>query len=267
MVLTNVRIRIKQIKEGGYNSMKNQFSKMPAQALYGELRAIVEGFPDFTYGSPVTDDRLRWMGRAQALVGQALGASAETEFMFAQQYINTMSQHEKGVEGVKTLVFKALATVEFELPPGERGTFIPAGNVFDAMARVASLFSGAASDVLIIDPYLDEKFMTEFALLANEGISMRLLRDAHQLKPSLLPLKRTWTAQHGARRPLEIRIALARTLHDRLIIVDNKSVWNVGQSFNNLAGRAPTSFVQTDPETADLKIIAYEAIWKSASPL
>jgi hypothetical protein len=247
--------------------MRNPFAKMPALALYGELRALSETFPDLNYQASATDDRHRWMGRARALVCEAIGPAAELEFKSAQDKLDTTTGHENGVEGIKTLVFNALATVELELPAGQRGAFIPAGNVFDAMAAVAKIFSGATTDLLIVDPYLDEKFLTDFAQLVSEPIPLRLLRDTHQLKASLAPMAGTWTKQHGVRRPLEIRLADARTLHDRLIIVDKKAVWNVGQSFNNLAGRAPTSFTKTDPDTSELKINAYEAIWASAKPL
>jgi hypothetical protein len=251
----------------GGHAMRNTLSKMPTLALYGELRALAESFPDLTYQTPVTDDRHRWMGRATALIGEALGLAAENEFKLAQGKLDSMNGHERGVEEIKTLVFKAIATIEFELPVGQRGAFIPAGNVFDAMAAVGRIFSEATIDLLIVDPYLDEKFLIDFAQLANEGTPLRLLRDAHQMKASLAPMARTWVTQHGRHRPIEIRLAAPRTLHDRLIVVDEKHVWNVGQSFNNLAGRAPTSFIKTDPGTSDLKIRAYETIWAGATPL
>jgi hypothetical protein len=247
--------------------MRNPFAKMPVQALYGELRALSESFPDLKYGTPVTDDRHRWMGRARALICEAIGPAAEMEFMAAHDRLDTTTGHEGGVEGIKTLVFNALATIELELPAGQRGAFIPAGNVFDSMAVVAKIFDEAKADLLIVDPYLDEKFLGNFAQLTKEHIMLRLLRDSHQLKLSLAPMVGAWTKQYGAGRPLEVRLAEARTLHDRLIIVDKREVWNVGQSFNNLAGRAPTSFTKTDPDTSDLKIKAYEAAWDSAKPL
>jgi hypothetical protein len=43
-------------------------------------------------------------------------------------------------------------------------------------------------------------------------------------------------------------------------------VWTIGQSFNALAVRAPTSFVRSDPETAALKVRAYgEDIWNNGN--
>jgi hypothetical protein len=158
-----------------------------------------------------------------------------------------------------------LATVEVELPTSFSGAFIPAGNVFDAMVAVDRVFKSAKTELLIVDPYLDEKILTEFALLAPTGVRLRLLCDAAGYKPSLEPASKKWTQQNGATRPLEVKAAPARTLHDRLVAVDRTSVWMIGQSFNALATRAPTSFGKSDPETAALKISAYEDVWNKAS--
>jgi hypothetical protein len=56
-------------------------------------------------------------------------------------------------------------------------------------------------------------------------------------------------------------------LHDRLVVVDGTSVWTVGQSFNKLAVRAPTSFVKIGADTAELKIRAHRDIWNNANIL
>jgi hypothetical protein len=61
-------------------------------------------------------------------------------------------------------------------------------------------------------------------------------------------------------------LAPAKTLHDRLIIVDNADVWLVGQSFNRLAERAPTTLARMNPEAGALKM-AYLEIWRKATVL
>jgi hypothetical protein len=76
------------------------------------------------------------------------------------------------------------------------------------------------------------------------------------LKPSLC-----------ATRPLEIRLAPARSLHDRLIIVDGAQAWTLTQSLKDFAARSPATIVKVDGETAGLKICAYDAIWRGAAPL
>jgi hypothetical protein len=50
-------------------------------------------------------------------------------------------------------------------------------------------------------------------------------------------------------------------------MIDRTHVWTLGQSFNALAARAPTSFNKTDADTAALKLTAFEDIWKAATPI
>jgi hypothetical protein len=111
----------------------------------------------------------------------------------------------------------------------------------------------------------DGKALTDFAVLAAEKVSLTLLADRKTVKPGLKPAAAAWVKQYSAQRPLEVRLAPAGTLHDRLIIVDAKEVWVLTQSFNAFAARAPATIVRTDDETAALKVAAYDAIWRAAT--
>lgn len=160
-----------------------------------------------------------------------------------------------------------LAVTLFVRSAPATGAFIPAGNTFDALKAVQRVFEMATNDILIVDPYLDEKVLTEFALLALAKVAIRLLTDAGSHKASLLPAIEHFNKQYGQERPLTAKAATAKSLHDRLVAVDGQRAWTVGQSFNALATRAPTSFVEVDHETAALKLSAYADIWNSAAPI
>jgi hypothetical protein len=243
----------------------NLLRKMSAEALYMQIGQLIETMPDLTAMGPIPPETHRWLGRAYALVGEAEGVAAQIEFQTYRNNFNQYRQHS--AEGMTGLLYRALATVEVEVPASLAGTFVPAGNTFDAMAAVAKIFTSAKAQLLIVDPYLDEKILTEFASLAPAGITLRLLCDAAGYKGTLVPALQKWAQQYGATRPVEAKVASARTLHDRLVIVDRASVWNIGQSFNALAVRAPTSFVKSNPELAALKVPAFENIWNNASLL
>jgi hypothetical protein len=104
-------------------------------------------------------------------------------------------------------------------------------------------------------------------VLMPEGVRVMVLADKAQPKPALLPAAKAWAQQYGQARPLEVRLAPEKSIHDRLIIVDDRDAWTVGQSFNAFAKRAPTSMVRVDPETAKMKAAAYRSIWIAADPL
>ena len=160
-----------------------------------------------------------------------------------------------------------LAVVELELPASAQGAFIPAGSTFDAMAAVSKIFASATKDLLVVDPYFDEKILIEFAQFAQESVAVRLLGDEAGVKGTLNPAVKSWKNQFGNKRPLSVRLAPPRSLHDRLILIDGLQVWTVGQSFNALAARAPTSFNKSDDDTAALKLRAFGDIWGAAKPI
>jgi hypothetical protein len=240
---------------------------MSVEALYAQLGRLIETMPpDLKAAVPLSADTLHWLGRAHALVYEAEGAGAQLEFQYAR---NALDQHRQvGAERIASLLYRALATVETEVPASFAGAFIPAGNTFDAMAAATRIFALAKVELLIVDPYLDEKIFIEFAPFVPVGVKLRLLCDEAGHKERLTLALKKWLDQNGSMRPVEARAARARTLHDRIVAVDCKLVWTVGQSFNALAVRAPTSFVQSNPDTAAEKVRAYgEDIWNSATVL
>jgi hypothetical protein len=101
----------------------------------------------------------------------------------------------------------------------------------------------------LIDPFADIDIV-EYAMHAPSEVSVQVLADAKKHKDTLKPAVEKWALQfQGKRPPLEVRLAPVNTLHDRLIIVDGV-VWDLGQSFNQLAKSAPTSFERSDGDTA-----------------
>lgn len=249
----------------------NSLRQMKADALYAQLGRIIESAPNLKVPLPgrigdypdLTPEQMLWLGRARALVKDALGSDIE----FGTVTSRLSNYRVWAADQIMQILYRALAAVEMELPTPATGAFIPAGNSFDALKAVQRVFEAAKRDILVVDPYLDEKILTDFAVLAPEGIQLRLLTDSGSLKPSLLPAVKYFEKQYGAMRPLEVRAAPARSLHDRLVAIDTTRIWIVGQSFNALAVRAPTSFVEVDQDTATLKMTAYEDIWNTAAPV
>lgn len=177
------------------------------------------------------------------------------------------SGYEKRINAaheITTIVYRAFAVAEMKAPAGASGAFIPVGNSFDVFAALSKLLQAATKDVLIVDPYMDETALTEFGIAVPEGIALRLLSDQSSQKLTLAPAAKKWVAQHGANRPLSVRLAPPMTLHDRAIFIDQTTAWTLTQSLKDFAKRSPAEIVRAD-DTATLKIAAYESIWNSAS--
>lgn len=158
----------------------------------------------------------------------------------------------------KQIMLAALHVLEAEAglkaSASARGAFIPMGNAFDAMTAIGKVLTGAKHDLLIVDPYMDEKALTDFGLLAPESVFVRLLADEHNHKPTLQPAVDRWKKQYGQKRPLAARLDKTRRLHDRLIFVDRADVWILTQSLKDFAARSPASMVRTDSDAAALKV-------------
>lgn len=236
------------------------------ESLYAQLGQLLEEMPDLAAPGAVTREANKWMARAAVLVGQTGDRVAAISLQIAARNMNIDLLRPGNAQEIAAIVHHALATVEAQLPAGARGSFIAAGSVFDAYQGVGKVLVTAASDVLIIDAYAGHEVL-EYALATPEGRRLRVLADQARYQKSLKPAGEKWWKQFGASRLLEMRLTAPKALHDRLIIVDQKTVWNVGQSFNALAARAHTSISRLEPQIATQKIEAYLAMWSASSPL
>ncbi|TJV02438.1 MAG: hypothetical protein E5Y12_20185 [Mesorhizobium sp.] len=180
-----------------------------------------------------------WISKALALVeavGDLVDMGRITEV--AEWYPTRPVIYGPSVWGI---LQRALARAELAAPAATSGAFLPVGNAMDAMSAIGKVLKEARSRLLIVDPYLDETILTDFAPMGAEGVKIDLLCDGASGKATLAPAVRRWSAQYDAKRPIEARTTGARLLHDRLIIVDDAKVWNVSQSFKDLAARSPAS--------------------------
>jgi hypothetical protein len=241
---------------------------MDPERLFSLLKNIIDTMPPL-HGAP-TLERSQWLARASALIEGSPNSSEGKRFRDAMDTLarkNFLSDENDAAVLVKNVLFRTFALAELNAPAGSQGTYIPAGNAFDALAAISKVFSGASRSLLIVDPYADEKLFTDFLPTAPEVVSVQVLSDAATCKPSFAPAVARWKVQYTTARPLEARLAAPRVLHDRLIVVDDATAWIVTQSFNALAQRASASVARFDPEPGKLKLDAYGDIWKLATPI
>jgi hypothetical protein len=234
------------------------------EALFKQLHALVNKMPHFKV---LDDDSRRWLGRLSALVQETGSISDQVALSSNATRLEKPLLREGSVAEIKNILFRALAFAELGAPSAVQGAFIAAGNQFDAFSAVSKILGEAKRTVLFVDPYMDATALTDFAVLAPEGILVRLLADEAAIKASLEPAIPRWLKQQGGARPLEVRVAAARSLHDRSIQIDQTAAWIATQSFKDLAARSPASLSLLDGEAGKMKIEAYETIWESSKPV
>lgn len=226
---------------------------IPPETLYVQIKSHLERVPEIDFAQGLNNEERKWVARALALLkAWDDNLSLATATVAAQ----TLDSYTLGPGNFNT-IYLALATLkeelELRLPAGLSGTFISVGSSFDFHAAFSKIVSRAEKDVFLVDPYLDEKALTEFGESVAEGVNYRLLSDKAGVKANLGTAARKWVAQHGANRPIEVRLTAPKLLHDRLIVVDRKEPWSLTQSMKDFAARSPGVIVEAK-ELASLKI-------------
>jgi len=219
--------------------------------------------PDLVNG-PLTNETHQWLGRAGALIASMDGAEGVAFNVCAQGLLGNMRQYN--ANGIAQALYRALAKAELNAPASVKGTFIAAGHTFDAFAAVGNVLKRAKTDILIVDPYADETVLSDYVVLAPENVTVRLLTEANY-KQSLKPAAERWVQQFATKRPLHVRLAPNKALHDREIFVDSTEAWNVGQSLKDLAKKSLTGLSLQEGDLGARKIAAYEGIWNVSTPL
>jgi hypothetical protein len=123
--------------------------RIDPEALYVQLGRLVESMPDLnTGGLPYPRSTHEWLGHADALI-EASGHVADlaTFRTYAPALSQSMLQ-PSAAEDIKRTVFGALARAELYAPVAIRGSFIPAGNSFDAMAAIGKVLTDATQGAL-----------------------------------------------------------------------------------------------------------------------
>lgn len=236
---------------------------LTAEALYLRLGGLIADTPDLN--ADPTGATYRWVAQVLALIeaGKLADSTSLVYFKIASQNLQGPLRDANASMNL-AVAHQALAKAELQAPAELQGAFIAAGHSFDAFAAVGKALGTATADVFIVDPYADAKLLTQYAVLAPDTVSVRVLAEATHSK-SLKPAAEVWAQQ--MKQPLEARIAAPRTLHDRAILIDGKTAFALGQSFKDLVGRSHTTLVRMPPEAGKLKIEAYELMWSSATPL
>lgn len=234
-----------------------------SESLYRQLGRLLEAVPEFPSNGPLSNEQHQWLARAYALVYLVKEIEDKSTLKNAMDDMMKVWARPTAIETIKINLFRALAALESQVSPRAKGAFIPVGSAFDAFTTISKLFQDAKKDVFVVDPYMDETVLTEFGGATPSGVTLRLLADSANSKATLKPAAVNWVAQYGKARPLAVRFAPARSLHDRAVFVDGVTAWTLTQSFKDFAKRSPAEIVRVD-DIASLKITAYGAIWTNS---
>lgn len=163
-------------------------------------------------------------------------------------------------QGIMTLLHEAHQDLQMDVG-GVTNVVFEVGAVFDYFEVVRGKLEEAREDVFIIDPYLDADFLGKYLPFVKSCVGVRLLTSnkGRQQLAGLLASAEPFCEQHGCL--LEIRST--SRIHDRFLVIDNRSVFQSGSSFKDGARKAATNFIEVIDIAAAVRHV-YEELWKSA---
>lgn len=237
--------------------------------LHSRIRQLLSSVPSAS-GEHV--EIIQWMTKADVLVEILENENEDVAVANAIFAIEgglkdrEVGEIKRGLVEIRTVLTRCLYRLELGGGVVGAGEFLAAGNEFDAFAAVARLLQRATVDLLVVDPYLDETFFSDFMVGANQKTRVRLLCSSKNVQLALKPAIRRWRAQYPDRK-VELKYCEGRTLHDRLVIIDDSEVWLLSQSLNGIAKRAHAYIVQADEELSQLKKDAYLKLWSQGTTI
>lgn len=238
------------------------------ESLYLRLGQLVAEMPELGGQGPITPEINRWLGQVAYLVGATGNVVDVAGLTVASDSLNSVLR-DRNAQTIAAIAYRALAFAEANSPAAARGAFVGIGAGLDALKAIRDVLAEAKQNALIVDAYMDAKVLTDFAPLAAENVTIRLLSDSFYTKPdALLPAANRWSQQFGHSRPLEIRLSAPRALHDRLIVADDRAVvWSLTQSLKDFAGRSPALVQRVDKDLAVMKANFYAQTWANATSI
>jgi len=235
------------------------------ETLYLELGRLIADIPELASG-PITADVQRCLARANALVKSSGSLTDAVQLKVASENLDGPLR-VRNAETITNILHRMFVKAEANVPREVRGSVLLIGGNLDAYRAIGRLLVTASSDVLLVEPDAGGKFIADYAILTTERITVRLLADEAQYRPSLIRGIQQWQQRFGDTRNLMVRVASANTLHERLILLDSARGWVLGAPFGQLAKRRHTILVRMRPEEEARKLAVYAEIWRQAKSL
>jgi hypothetical protein len=233
---------------------------MDQVALLAELRAVANNVPNFDAFTATSRVHHEWLGKVSALMGlwnDREAGSVRTSITM----IGYEVAREMGIAGVMTNLHRAIADLELRLPRTAADHVFGPGAVYDFFKTLRDLLASATQSILIVDPYLDDKIFDAYLSAVAQGVTVRLL--TRHVEASFEPAVVKFVAQ----KKMNVEPRRSDRIHDRVIFLDGRSCWVLGQSIKDAAKSRVTYLAPLEDETVQLKREFYEQIWAIATPL
>jgi hypothetical protein len=136
--------------------------------------------------------------------------------------------------------------------------FLKAGEVFAGNRAARRIFTAAKQSLDIIDPYFGPEAF-DLLEVTQQSVKIRLISD--KAKPPTKQAYNLFNQQYGKR--VEFRLCDPKDIHDRFIILDDRSALHVGASIKDL-GKSDSLI---DAAQLDAHAKRFLKLWLKAAPV
>jgi hypothetical protein len=232
---------------------------MEDAALLAELLALAEHMPDFAKFTPTSRIYHEWLGKLQALI--RLWNPAEIPPLRSElDYLGFTVVREKATSNIIAVLYRAIGDLQLRVQGSPARAFGP-GAVYDFFKALRDLLASATQSIFIVDPYLDGQIFDTYLAPVSQKVTVRLLarKNCAALGPAV--------AKFAAQSSIAIEARCSDAIHDRLLFLDERSCWVLGQSIKDAAVAKPTYLAPLDGQTTSFKKNFYEDIWGKGMPI
>jgi len=235
------------------------------ERLYLEVGRLIAEMPELASGA-ITSKVQRWLVTATEVLRSSGSLKEALQLTTACENLDGPLR-ARHAETITSILHHMFNKAELNAPREVRGSVVIIGGNLNAFEAISRLLATASSDALLVEPDAAAKILADYGILAPERITMCLLADEAQYKPSLIEGVQRWQRRFGDSRKLMVRVASANTLHERLILLDSARGWVLGAPFGQLAKRRHTILLRMRPEEEARKLAVYAEIWQQAKSL
>lgn len=234
-------------------SLFNPKPAMNPAVLLAELQVMANSTPDFATYTPNSTEQFQWLGRTHALLERWNSLDA-VSFGVTAGFLGVESTRSNNVTKLMVTLHRAIADLQLDAPSSPDQAFGP-GAVYDFFKALKDLLGSATSSLMVIDPYLDAEVFDAYLSSVPTTVSIRLISTG--VSDDLVHALGKYRTQHkGA-----IELRKTRQIHDRVVIIDDRSCWVLGQSIKDAARSKPTYIAPLSPDTSAEKVRNYSRIW------
>lgn len=162
---------------------------------------------------------------------------------------NWIKLTERGAAVAEGKTFTEYAEIEI---------FVPQGGVYTAFRTLQKIFQQAKSNIVVIDPYIDEQVLDHVAV-TDAKIKVQILTEhAKGL------FKTAFAKLCQQRGNLEARVA--REFHDRFVILDGTVCYQLGSSINHLGSKGTMIDRKSDAAMGQV-LSEFAKTWQKATAI